>query len=93
LNSENLTDAEIRALGWQALIDALGPAGALRFAIQTEHGYGDYCELRHQMLGALSVDELLSRMGAAKRRPASAGRKAKAPAKRSPRPRSPRRAT
>jgi hypothetical protein len=66
MNSETLTDAEIRALGWQALVDKLGPSGALRFALQTERGYGDYAEMRHQMLGALSVDELLERMRAGK---------------------------
>jgi len=69
MNSENLTDAEIRALGWQALVDKLGPSGALRFALQTERGYGDYADLRHQMLGKLSVDELLDRMRQGKRKP------------------------
>jgi hypothetical protein len=68
MNSEKLTDAEIRALGWQALVDKLGPSGALRFALQTEHGYGDYAELRHEQLGALSVDELLERMRQGKRK-------------------------
>jgi hypothetical protein len=81
LNSENLTDAEIRALRRQALVDAHGPSGALRFAIQTERGYGDYSELRHQMLGALSVDDLLGRMRAAKGRSRGADRKAKARAR------------
>jgi len=69
MNSEKLTDAEIRALGWQALVDKLGPSGALRFALQTERGYGDYAELRHQMLGKLSVDELLTQMRQSKRKP------------------------
>ena len=67
MSSQNLTDAEIRALGWQALVDKLGPAGAVRFAVQTERGYGDYVELRHRMLGELSVDELVERMRASKR--------------------------
>ena len=75
MSSARLTDAEIRALGWQALIDRLGPSGALRFAMQTEHGYGDYAALRHRMLGRLSVNELLSRMKAQKgRRPRTARR-------------------
>jgi hypothetical protein len=55
--------------------------------------YGDYSELRHQMLGALSVDELLGRMRAAKGRSGRADGKAKAPAKRATRPRARRRAT
>jgi hypothetical protein len=62
MNTSRLTDAEIRALGWQALVDRLGLSGALRFAIQTERGHGDYAELRHQTLGSLSVDELVSKM-------------------------------
>lgn len=62
MKSARLTDAEIRALGWEALLEKLGPAGALRFAIQTERGHGDYSEMRHAALGALSVDELVVRV-------------------------------
>ena len=57
-----LTDAEIRARGWDALVEKLGAWGAARFAMQTERGHGDYAEQRHAMLGKLSVDELLARM-------------------------------
>lgn len=67
MSSDKLTDAEIRALGWQALVDRLGPSGAVRFVVQTERGYGNYSELRHQMLGDLSVDDLLERMQKSKR--------------------------
>lgn len=62
MKSDRLTDADIRALGWQALVDKLGPAGALRFTMQTQTGYGDYSRLRHQLLGAMSVEKLLARM-------------------------------
>jgi hypothetical protein len=91
MNSEKLTDAEIRALGWQALVDALGPSGALRFALQTERGYGDYGELRHQMLGALSVDELLKRMRKDERASRSTGRARQETTRKAPRLRTPRR--
>ena len=63
MSTTRLTDAEIRALGWAALVEKLGPSGALRFAMQTERGYGDWSEFRHAALGSLSVDELLQRMG------------------------------
>ena len=63
MSSARWTDAEVRARGWDALVERLGPDGALRFAIQTERGHGDYAELRHRALGSLSVDELLARMG------------------------------
>lgn len=68
MSNGHLTNAEIRARGWEALIAGLGPSGALRFAMQTERGQGDYAARRHRLLGRLSVDELLSRMG--RRRPA-----------------------
>lgn len=77
MKSVRLTDAEVRALGWEALIERLGPSGALRFAIQTERGHGDYAARRHRLLGDLSVGELLTRMRQGPRRP---------PARRSRRP-------
>ena len=36
MKSERLTDAQVRALGWEALVEKLGPTGALRFSIQTQ---------------------------------------------------------
>ena len=57
-----LTDAEIMARGWEALVEKLGASGALRFSIQTERGHGDYAEARHAALGSRPVDELLSDM-------------------------------
>ena len=62
MKSERLTDAEIRAHGWQALVERLGLSGALRFTMQTERGTGDYARERHRTLGSLTVDELLERM-------------------------------
>jgi len=62
MKSERLTDADIRARGWEALVGKLGLAGALRFAMQTQPGYGDYTEFRHRMLGGLSVNDVLRRM-------------------------------
>ena len=62
MKAATLTDAELRARGWEALVEKLGASGALRFAIQTERGHGDYSEARHAALGSLSVDELLSDM-------------------------------
>ena len=62
MTSATMTDAEVGAVGWQALVAKLGAAGALRFAMQTERGYGDYAEARHRMLGSLGADELLRQM-------------------------------
>jgi hypothetical protein len=68
MKSERLTDADIRAQGWQALVDQLGLTGALRFSMQTERGTGDYARDRHRALGTLSVDELVARMRAVRTR-------------------------
>jgi hypothetical protein len=92
MNSAKMTNAEIRAIGWQALVDKLGASGAVRFALQTERGHGDYTELRHQMLGALSVDELLERMRQSKSKPGRTRGSGKASKGRAPRSRVSRRA-
>jgi hypothetical protein len=72
MSTSRMTNAEIRARGWNALVDSLGPSGALRFALQTESGYGDYAARRHQTLGRLSVDELVAKVA---RRPSRRARK------------------
>jgi hypothetical protein len=77
MSTVRLTNAEILARGWEALVEKLGPSGALRYAMLTERGRGDNDRQRHRLLGGLSVNQLLTRM---RRRPA--------PAKRRPRRRS-----
>ena len=72
MSTIRLTNAEIRARGWDALIEKLGPSGALRFAMQTERGQGDYAARRHRLLGGLTVDQLLTQM---RGRPAPAKRR------------------
>ena len=62
MNTSHLNNAELRALAWRVLIKHLGYSGALRFALQTQAGDGDYAERRHRTLGALSVDTLVERM-------------------------------
>ncbi|MEA5620548.1 hypothetical protein VB711_22300 [Cronbergia sp. UHCC 0137] len=48
---------EIRQQGYQALINALGVAGTLRFLQQLEVGYGNYTKERHQWLNQLTIDD------------------------------------
>jgi exopolyphosphatase/pppGpp-phosphohydrolase len=48
---------EIRQQGYQALINALGVAGTLRFLQQLDVGYGDYTTERHQWLEQLTIDD------------------------------------
>ena len=72
MSTIRLTNAEIRARGWEALIEKLGPSGALRYAMLTERGRGDYARRRHRLLGGLSVSQLLALM---RRRPTSVKRR------------------
>jgi hypothetical protein len=46
LNVNNLL--EIRKIGLQALREALGPVGMVRFIQQYENGYGDYTKEKYQ---------------------------------------------
>jgi hypothetical protein len=39
---------EIRKIGLQALKEALGPVGMVRFIQQYENGYGDYTKEKYQ---------------------------------------------
>jgi len=55
LNTNNLL--EIRKTGLQALKEALGPVGMVRFIQQYENGYGDYTKEKYQQ-SDMSVDEI-----------------------------------
>jgi hypothetical protein len=46
INLNNLT--EVRKIGLQALKEALGPAGMVRFIQQYENGSGDYTKEKYQ---------------------------------------------
>ncbi|MBA2442704.1 MAG: hypothetical protein H0V53_09905 [Rubrobacter sp.] len=42
MRTSNLTDAEIRSLGYRALVERLGAVGAARFIRQHENATDDY---------------------------------------------------
>jgi hypothetical protein len=50
---------QIRREGWQALTERLGPAGAMRFMMQYDTGYGDYTEERRDLFADLTIDEAI----------------------------------
>jgi len=55
-----MTPLEINRLGYQALTDALGFDGMIRFLRQFELGYGDYTKERHQWLDQFTVDDIFN---------------------------------
>jgi hypothetical protein len=55
-----MTPLEINRLGYQALTDALGFDGMIRFLRQFELGYGDYTKERHQWLDKFTVEDIFN---------------------------------
>ena len=54
----NMNDLmEIRKAGLQALKEALGPVGMVRFIQQYENGYGNYTEEKYQQPN-LAIEEI-----------------------------------
>jgi hypothetical protein len=53
------TPAELRRVGIDALVKALGPVGMARFLQQFDPGHGDYTAQRYAILGNPTVDELM----------------------------------
>ena len=75
--ADSLTAPEIDRLGFKALCDALGLAGALRFILQTGGGSGNYTRERETILQGLSLSILAKearaiekRRGARRKKPA-----------------------
>jgi hypothetical protein len=56
------TPAELRRVGLEARVKALGPVGLTRFFQQFELGHGDYTAERDDILGNPSVDELVDEL-------------------------------
>ena len=57
--SSSLSLYQIRMEGWKALTERLGPAGAMRFMMQYDPGYGDYPKERRDIFAELTIDTLL----------------------------------
>jgi hypothetical protein len=55
-----MTAIELYRKGFQALVDALGYAEAVRFIRLFDKGSGDYTQERHQWLDELTMDEILA---------------------------------
>lgn len=59
IDGGSATPAELRRVGLDALVKALGPIGMARFLQQFDPGHGDYTAERHAILGDPTVDELM----------------------------------
>jgi len=53
-----MTPVELNRRGFQALVNALGIADAIRFIRQFDHGSGDYTQERHQWLDQLTLEDI-----------------------------------
>ena len=62
IEEKKMTPIEIRRAGWEALLNTLGPSGALKFILYYERGEGNYCEQRKEMFKDKSVQELVQDM-------------------------------
>ena len=59
IDGGSATPDELRRVGLDALVKALGPVGMARFLQHIDSGRGDYTAQRLAILGNPTVDELL----------------------------------
>jgi len=57
-----LTPAEVRRAGWDALREKLGPASALKFILDYDRGEGNYTELRKKIFKGKTVKDIIQDM-------------------------------
>ena len=62
MNAFIMTDEQILELGFEALVDKLGPVGMIRFIHQFEAGTGNFTEDRQQWLGMSDVEALAKQL-------------------------------
>jgi len=62
MKADTLNPAELRAAGYKALANALGPLGMARFLRQFEQGNGDYTRDRRKWLRDQSVQSAAQRI-------------------------------
>ncbi len=57
-----LTPAEVRRAGWEALTEKLGPSSALKFILDYDRGEGNYTELRRKIFKGKTVKSIIQDM-------------------------------
>ena len=58
----SLSPNEIRKIGLEALLDALGPVGMVRFMEQFDIGKGDYTKERKEWLDEFSINNIVEKL-------------------------------
>lgn len=58
MQTRNLTDAEVLELGYQVLVEKLGPAGFVRFVRLHEPPKGNYAEIRDKIFEGMTMEEI-----------------------------------
>lgn len=58
----NASPMQIRQLGIEALAQALGPVGMVRFLQQFETGSGNYTQSRDELLGDATIEDTLAQI-------------------------------
>lgn len=62
IQTNDLNPAAIRQRGLDALLQALGPVGMVRFLQQFDPGYGDYAHDRSQWLAEISLEDAIAQV-------------------------------
>ncbi len=57
-----LTPAEVRRAGWDALREKLGPASALKFILDYDRRADNYTELRKKIFKGKTVKDIIQNM-------------------------------
>ncbi len=53
------TFAEIKTMGWRALVKELGYSGATKFILLYEKGEGDYTKERKELFKDITIDDIV----------------------------------
>jgi hypothetical protein len=62
MNTNRMSPLEIRKKGLEALAQALGPVGMVRFLQQFGSNKGDYTQERDKLLDGITMDDILAQI-------------------------------
>jgi hypothetical protein len=62
MQTHELSPAQLRQLGIEALVQAVGAVGMVRFLQQFDRGSGDYTRDRDAVLAGITLDEAIAQI-------------------------------